>query len=258
VIEMIVAAHQPHFLPWLGYLHKIASADLFVVMDDLQFEAQNFQNRNRVKVNNGTTWLTVPLVRGSQRDRICDKRIADPANPKEDWRRRGWLTLTTHYAKAPHFRDYAPELEETFARTYGSLLELDLHLLRLFMAWMEIKTPVVLASTLSLEGQKTARIVQMCQRVGASTYLSGSGGSIGYLELDAFERAGIKLIFQEFVHPVYEQRYPALGFTKNLAALDLLLNCGPASSRMLLGGAPRGLLPRTRPEGDPDLGKPIF
>ena len=87
---MIVAAHQPHFLPWLGYLAKVAACDLFVVMDDLQYEAQNFQNRNRVKINHGALWLTVPLERGGQRDRICDKRIDNRGGPRHHWQRRAW------------------------------------------------------------------------------------------------------------------------------------------------------------------------
>ena len=98
---MIVAAHQPSYLPWLGYLDKVAKADVFVVMDDLQFEAGNFQNRNRCKLNSGTAWLTVPLERGAQTDRICDKRIANGGSPREHWQRRTWLTLTTHYGRSP-------------------------------------------------------------------------------------------------------------------------------------------------------------
>ena len=93
---MILAAHQPHYLPWLGYLDKMARADVFVVMDDLQYEAQNFQNRNRIKLNNGAGWLTVPLERGHQSDRICDKRVRnDAANPKEHWQRRHWTSIET-------------------------------------------------------------------------------------------------------------------------------------------------------------------
>jgi WbqC-like protein family len=230
---MRVAAHQPHSYPWLGYLHKIASCDLFVVMDDLQFEAQNFQNRNRVKVNNGTAWLTVPLARGAQTDRICDKRIANQENPKEHWQRRSWLTLTTHYGKSPHFGTYAKELEEVFARRWESLLEFDLHMMRLFMGWLGITTPVVLASSLGLAGEKTARIVDMCKKVGADAYFSGKGGSTGYLDLGEFERSGVTLEWQSFEHPVYPQRYPSLGFVKNLAALDLFLNCGTESRSRL-------------------------
>ena len=72
---MIVGAHQPHFLPWLGYLDKLAKSDVFVVMDDLQYEAQNFQNRNRLKLAGGPAWMTVPLVADSQTARLCDRRI---------------------------------------------------------------------------------------------------------------------------------------------------------------------------------------
>ncbi len=105
---MIVAAHQPHYFPWLGYIHKMAQADLFIVMDDLQYEKDNFQNRNRIKVNNCSAWITVPLERGSQSDRICDKLIRnDGVSAKEHWQRRTWATLQIHYGKAPYFSDYA-------------------------------------------------------------------------------------------------------------------------------------------------------
>jgi len=99
---VIVAAHQPHYFPWLGYVHKMAQADLFIVMDDLQYEKDNFQNRNRIKVNNCSAWLTVPLERGSQADLICDKLIRnDGVSAKEHWQRRTWATLQIHYGKAP-------------------------------------------------------------------------------------------------------------------------------------------------------------
>jgi hypothetical protein len=223
---MRVAAHQPHAFPWLGYLHKVANCDLFVVMDDLQFEAQNYQNRNRVKVNNGTTWLTVPLVRGAQTERICDKRIAPSLSPKEHWQRRIWATLCTHYGKTDHFADFRTTLEEVFTRSWERLIDFDLHMLKLMCGWLRITTPIVLGSTLELQGQKSERIIHLCQRVGASAYYSGKGGSQSYLDISAFERAGIVVEWQTFDHPVYDQRFPELGFMKNLAALDFLFNCG--------------------------------
>src|SRR5262249_3389230 len=150
-----------------------ACCDVFVVMDDLQFEAQNFQNRNRVKINNGAIWLTVPLVKGAQCDRICDKQIAEPPNRREDWRRRAWVTLYTHYHKAPYFALYSAAVCEMFERQWRSLVEFDLHVLRTLMGWFGIATPVHLASTLALSGHKTERILHMCKSLGATTYLSG-------------------------------------------------------------------------------------
>ena len=232
---MILAAHQPAYLPWLGYLDKLARCDVFIVVDDAQYEAQNFQNRNRVKINNGVTWLTVPLLDGSRGDRICDKRIARPLQSKEDWQRRTFRTLEVHYGRAPHFRDYAPELKDVYTRRWETLVDLDLHLLQLFMRWLGINKPVLRSSTLGITAHKTGRIVELCRRTGATHYLSGSGGSRGYLDLLQLKAASVDVIWQSFQHPVYPQRYPHLGFVPNLGVIDLLFNCGPRSRDILLG-----------------------
>lgn len=232
---MIVAAHQPSYLPWLGYLDKVAKADLFVVMDDLQFEAGNFQNRNRIKLVSGTAWLTVPLERGAQTDRIVDKRVANGGSPREHWQRRTWLTLTTHYGRSPHFARYRDELEELYTRPWQRLVDVDQHVFDFARRAFGITRPVLQASSLGLTGAKTDRIIDLCKKVGARAYLSGRGGSTGYLDVEALRRAGISVVWQEFAHPIYPQRYPAQGFIPNLAFLDLLFNCGP-ESRAILGG----------------------
>ena len=231
---MIVAAHQPSYLPWLGYLDKLAKANLFVVMDDLQYEQSNFQNRNRLKLNAGPHWVTVPLVRGSQTDRILDKRIDNTGRGgRHHWQQRTWKTLVTHYGRAPHFERYAPALEDVFVRRWDMLVELDLHLLDLARTWFGITGPIVRASSLGLTGAKTDRIISLCHAVGARTYLSGRGGSTGYLDTAALADAGIAVASQSFVHPTYPQRYPERGFVPNLCFLDLVLNCGPESGDIL-------------------------
>ena len=229
---MIVAAHQPSYLPWLGYLDKMATADLFVVMDDLQYQPQNFQNRNRIKVNNGTGWLTVPLQRGLQSDRIMEKKIQNAGGERHQWQRVTWLTIETHYRRAPYFADYAGELRDLYSWSWDYLIDLDLALLELARRWFGVTTPLCLASSLGLKGQKTERIIDLCKKVGASVYLSGSGGSSTYLDVTAMRRAGIEVRWQKFEHPVYPQRYPEQGFAPNLGFVDLMLNCGPASSRI--------------------------
>ncbi|HEY3807150.1 MAG TPA: WbqC family protein [Kofleriaceae bacterium] len=228
---MIVAAHQPHYLPWLGYLDKLAKADLFVLMDDLQYEAQNFQNRQRLKTHSGPTWLTVPLERGAQSDRICDKRIDNSGSPKQHWQRRTWLTIEHAYGRAPYFAQYADPIRELFTRPWRSLLELDMHVLALAREWFGIATPMVMASSLGLTGQKTDRILDMCKKVGARAYLTGGGGSADYLDSEQLGRGGVGVIWQHFQHPVHRQRYGA--FTSHLGFLDLLFNCGEASRDIL-------------------------
>ncbi|MBA3542278.1 MAG: WbqC family protein [Deltaproteobacteria bacterium] len=237
---MILGAHQPSYLPWLGYLDKVARSDVFVVMDDLQYESQNFQNRNRIKLNHGAFWLTVPLLRGTQTDRICDKRIDNTGlGGRHHWQRRSWRTIETHYGKAPHFDRYATDLEIVFTRRWDHLLELDLHILDLCRAWFGITGPVVRSSSLHLVGAKTARIIDMCQKVGAKVYLSGRGGSQDYLDVAALASAGITVMWQQFRHPVYPQRYAGLGFTSHLGFLDALCNVGPDAAALLSPPIPR-------------------
>jgi hypothetical protein len=230
---VIVAAHQPHFLPWLGYLDKMAKADLFVVMDDLQYEAQNYQNRQRVKLSDGATWMVVPLERGAQDDLILDKRIDNSGNPKQHWQRRIWLTLETNYRRAPFWAKYADDLHDVFVRRWTHLVELDLHLLDLARRWLRINVPVVRSSSLGLTGTKTDRLIDLCNKVGASSYLSGSGGSQDYLDVERMGRAGIGVVWQYFDHPTYAQRYSDVGFVSHLGFLDLLLNCGDGARDIL-------------------------
>jgi hypothetical protein len=234
---MIVAAHQPHFLPWLGYLDKLAKADVFVVMDDLQYEAQNYQNRQRVKINSGATWLTVPLRRGSQDDTILDKRIDNSAAGRHHWQHRAWRTLEIHYGNTPFFAQYRDELHAVFTSKWERLIDLDLHMLELARNWLGITRPIVRASALGLTGQKSERIIDMCKKVGAKLYLSGQGGSTGYLDDTAFKDAGIGVMWQQFRHPRYTQRYSKVGFVSHLGFIDLLFNCGQEARQILWGRA---------------------
>jgi len=109
-----------------------------------------------------------------------------------------------------------------------------LHILELVRGWFGITSPMLLSSSLQLEGQKTDRIIDFCRKVGADVYLSGRGGSTGYLDVDALRQNGVDVAWQSFDHPVYPQRYPALGFMPRMCVLDMLFNCGPASRDILL------------------------
>jgi hypothetical protein len=116
-----------------------------------------------------------------------------------------------------------------------SLLELDMKMLELARRWLDIRTPMIRASRLKLTGQKTDRLIDLCRKVGARAYLSGKGGSTGYLDVERLGRAGIGVIWQHFVHPVYPQRHGA--FASHLAFVDLVLHCGEASRDLLFDRA---------------------
>ena len=231
---MLVAIHQPHYLPWLGYLHRMAQADLFVVLDHVQFERGNYQNRTRIRINSGVNgtahWITVPVQQHSQKERILEKRIEN----RLDWAHAHFETLRRAYGGAGYFGAYGAELQKIYAAQWERLVDLNAVLLEVLRDAFAIRTPLVSSSALDVAGAKSELVLNICKAVGASALLVGLGGSRGYLDRAAFEHAGIELRFQEFTHPEYRQR-GAQPFIAGLSAVDLLFNHGPASRELLLG-----------------------
>ncbi|HUQ75537.1 MAG TPA: WbqC family protein [Burkholderiales bacterium] len=230
---MLVAIHQPHYLPWLGYLHRMARADLFIVLDHVQYERGNYQNRTQVRVNGAPHWLTVPVVQRSQKECIVEKSI-DNSRP---WAATHFETLRRAYASAGFFHTYAAPLRALYEQRWERLVDVNAAMLELLRDALDIRTPLVKSSELGARGAKSELVLNLCKAVGASALLVGMGGSRKYLDRSAFSRAGIALQFQEFTHPVYPQRGAGSemkAFSAGLSALDLLFNCGPRSREQLL------------------------
>lgn len=224
---MIVAIHQPHFVPWLGYLDRMARADLFIILDHVQFERRNYQNRAAIRLEDESKWLTVPVVQLSQKEVIVEKRVDN----SEDGSSRSWgpnhfKTLKYAYRKAPFFPDYAPRLQEILESRWDKLVDLDLAMIELLRSAFQITTPLVRSSTLKVEGARSELLLNLCREVGATAFLGGMGGSRNYLDHAAFEQAGMGVLWQDFKHPEYPQASGSGPFIKGLMALDLLFNCG--------------------------------
>lgn len=238
-VTMIVAAHQPNFAPWLGFFDRIRRAQRFVLLDHVQFERQNYQNRTLIKTQGGPKWVTVPVVQKSRDELILDKEICNGQDGKEFWGRKVYLTLESSYARAPHFKLYGPKLKELFVGTrWDKLVDLNLALLRLCLESLQIATPLVRSSELQgLTGAKSELVLSMVRAAGGTTYMAGMGGSKEYLDAATFKEQGVDVAWQDFSHPEYPQ-LGAAPFAKGLSVLDLLFNCGPESRAVLeKGGA---------------------
>lgn len=230
---MIVAIHQPHFLPWQGYMDRMAQADLFILLDHVQFERQNYQNRVQIKTGQGAQWITVPVNRGSQQESIIDKTI-DYHNDG-DWARRMVATLQYAYQGTPYFSMYAPTIRDIFNIKWKHLIDLNLELFNFLRDSLGIQTPVIRSSELDVPGQKSELVLNLCRAVKADTFLGGLGGSRRYLDQIAFEQAGINVIWHQFSHPIYKQHPRPETFIEGVSAIDLLFNCGPESGNIMRG-----------------------
>lgn len=223
---MIVSIHQPQYLPWPGYWDKMARSDIFVLLDNVQFKKNEWQNRNRIRTPEGWQWVTVPVCY-SFGQKINEVRIENKSN----WRRKHVNAVRLCYSRSTYYGSYQEELLGPLEENWEKLSDLNLRCIHIMKKILGIKTKLLLASEIEpLPGESTARLVAVCRELGADAYLSGSGAR-EYLEVGKFERAGLDVIFQDYVAPVYPQLFG--NFVEGLSAVDILFNCGERSLRVI-------------------------
>lgn len=224
---MIAAIHQPQYLPWMGYFHKMVVADAFCFLDNVQYKKSEWQNRNRIKTVDGWQWLTVP-VSFQFPDKICDVKINNNAH----WRKKHFQAINTNYRKAPYFDEIMEIIVPVYDHEWESLCDLNVSLIRSLRGYLGISDkPLAIASDLGvLSDEPTLRLIDICKYFGADTYLSGPDGP-NYMDMDAFKRNGISVMVQQFHHPEYPQCFGS--FQSHMSIIDLLFNCGPSSYEVI-------------------------
>ncbi len=226
---MIIAAHQPQYLPWLGYFHKIYKSEAFVFLDNVQYEDREYQNRNRIRTKDSWVWLSVPVLKTEQSYPNISEVYIDNS---QGWNKRHSRSIYLNYARAPFFKEYSGFFEDLYKKNWGRLIDLNIYLIKSINQFLGIDKELYLESELKITSTSTQRIIDICQALKADTYLSGEGGR-AYLEEEKFKQNKIKLIYQNFQHPQYLQLYkPFLPF---MSIIDLLFNHGRDSLKILLG-----------------------
>lgn len=226
---MIVACHQLHYLPWLRYFHKIANADIFVVLDNIQFNKNGWQNRNKIKNANGWMYLTVPIIHKYQQ-KIDEVMI----NNNKNWGKKHWHALKTNYSKAKYFNMHAEFFYKIYEKHWTKLADINYEILFYLLKSLKIDTKIIKSSELkNIEGEDTLRLINICKMLGADSYLSGAYALEVYLDADLFQKHGIKLLLQDWHCPGYKQLFPKSGFIPDLSIIDLLFNEGENSLEIL-------------------------
>jgi hypothetical protein len=229
-----VAIHQPNFLPWLGYFHKMSMVDIFVLLDDVQVPTgKSFASRALVKTNTGELWITVPTLSRSDKEDFHHTQILN-----SNWRNKTLKTIKLAYQKAPYFKDYIEAFSEAYMTPCDKLFDLNYQLLVFIKESFGLNAELKLSSTLagneSLTGAE--KILFILESLSATTYVSGKGGgSRRYIDEGVFKVKNIDLIWQEFPAQEYSQLHGP--FIAKLSAVDYLFNCG---SRLDFGNAHNG------------------
>lgn len=229
-MNRIAAIHQPNFFPWLGYFDKIARADVFVVLDDAQYQKTGSSWSNRVKLLLGgePRWVTAPI----QRPEHGVQRLDEVQWAPQPWREKLLRTVRLQYGRAPFFAEAMALVEPLLAHPEQHVAAYNLHAIRAITAALGLPARIVTASSFGVQSTSTQRLVDLVRAVGCNTYLAG-GGAGGYQDDALFGTAGLDLKYQAFAHPEYPQ-HGAKDFVPGMSIIDVLMNCGLARTRELL------------------------
>jgi hypothetical protein len=215
-------------MPWLGYFDKIDKADVFVLLDTVQFKKNEWQNRNKIKTVQGWQWLTVPVLY-----RFPEKIYEVAIHKKSQWQDKHRKTLHTNYARSLYYNDIMAVLDNVFSQEWDRIGLLNVFIVKELVRMLGIDTPIYVASELGhFPEDPDERLIAITKHFNGGTYLAGNGGK-AYMKLEKYDRAGIKVQSQAFQHPVYPQLFG--NFEPFMSALDLLFNCGPDSLSILRG-----------------------
>lgn len=246
---MIVSAHQPAYLPWLGYFHKIFLADIFVIMDDVQFEKNSFTNRNKIIADGREVMLTIPV---RQKGHI-DKAVSQIEVSDHRFRKKHLKSVEQAYRKSPAFDTVFGMISSVLDMEFPLLIDYTNRLTRLFLEYLNIETRILFASDLKMTSRKLDYVIELTEK---AVKLSGQGevdeadehifvfGSFGkdYADENRLASANIQPYFQDYKHPQYRQM--TASFVPNISILDLIFNGSKEESMdiILSGNITRGEL----------------
>jgi hypothetical protein len=235
-MSKVISAHQPNFMPYLGFFDKMRNSDIFVIRDEVLYVRDDFHRRNRIRINGKDNvgnpqnkWISVPVE--DPHDYIMYAKISEKGQSK--WKQQLIHEIQASYGRAKFFSKYFPGLKQIIDCSNDSLIDFNMQVIDYLRRAFGITTPIIRASELGLKPEHYQKsnasedLAAICRALGGDVYLSGAGGK-GYLDLTPFERDGIGVRYQDYQHPIYEQAYP--GFVPNMSAIDALF---------CLGGMPR-------------------
>jgi len=222
-----VAILQSNYIPWKGYFDIIRQSDVFVIYDEIQYTKNDWRNRNLIKTNNGTQWITIPVSQKSLSQKINETVVS-----QYNWNVKHWNTLLANYGKAPFFKEFGPLFKELYLSIETNLLsEINLKFIRLINQILEIKTEIIDSTTLNLQGDTNEKLIECVTQLGGSHYISGPAAK-NYIDLDAFAAKNIEVEWMDYSgYPEYSQQHPP--FVHGVSVLDLIFNEGKNSKNFL-------------------------
>ncbi len=216
---MNVAILTPQFAPNLYDLASVLKAGRVVLADVEKWSRKGRTHRARIRNEEGVQWINLPVVAEDRKKPIKYVRL----DHSQRWFESFWNAIHHNYKNATWFDFYEDELFADFSKVneFEYLLEFNQHFFKKLCTYFEIEVSTELAS--SVEGYSTFPD-ETAKNLNAHVLL---------LEYQSknYQRQSLHAVASLEEHPVYTQSYP--GFVSGCSSLDLLLNVGPESYRIL-------------------------
>jgi hypothetical protein len=221
--------HQPDFMPYIGFFHRLLQADIFILLDHVQFvshSTRSWTHRDKIKTANGECWLTINVKKAPLGTPINQIELAE-----NDWRAKNLNLVRENYQGAAYFAELFSRVQALYAIPYKRLVDFNIASIKMLMEWFGIEIPMINSSDMQPNGRKNELLVDLLKKAGANRYLSGLGAR-NYYQPEPFLDAGIEVLWQQFTHPVYPQQFGE--FIPYLSSIDLFFNCGIEQSQLIL------------------------
>jgi hypothetical protein len=222
---MKVSIMQPIFLPWVGYFKMIKESDLFIFLDDVQFEKKSYQKRNKILINKDEKMITIPVLTKNRFTQNINEVLIDN---QRDWKFEHIETLRHNYSKHQYYEENMSYIKKAFSKNFKKLADLDIELIKSITKYLSIDTKFELSSNFKINERKESKLIELLKKVGATEYLTPTRSKDYLGDGKIFKENNIKLNYFNYICEKYEQKNSDK-FISHLSIIDLLFNKGKQS-----------------------------
>lgn len=204
-----------------------------MLLDDVQYRKNYFQNRNKIIINNEVEWITVPIKSHRLNTKINEILISD--NSLLKWQEKMVDKIKLAYKKSNYYSNYSDELFNIICKKNKNLVDLNIFLIKWIIKKLGINTKMIKCSDLNIDGVSSDRILNICKHLNAQEYLSGISGK-DYLDQQKFKENNITIQYQEFYHPIYKQY--SNNFIPQISTIEALFMIGKQANQLFSSSWP--------------------
>ncbi|MCX9081611.1 MAG: WbqC family protein [Candidatus Methanoperedens sp.] len=229
---MKVAMMQPAFIPWQGFFELIHNSDVFIFLDDFQFSAQSYHQRNRLFVNKDRIdWYIVPVQKSISFKLPLNQTIT---NETTFWRKKMWKRIQQNYSGAKYYYEFAPFIEKWLSTPMESLAAQNIAFIKYVCEQLDIRPEFRLSSQYPSGSHRSVRVVELLRSCHADSYFCAKGSFLYMLEDGIFPLHDIAVFFQDFQPGSYQQIGSPGKFIQHLSIIDALMNIGAEGTAELV------------------------